>query len=299
MGAKGKIVAFAITILAFFGVMALFEVKDWPVGSGFAGILIGILYPYLEKSVQDVWDTTDWKKSQRKLMRAGDINKETLIRVSFAYLFRIKVGNEYLLVKNERGTGKYQPVGGVYQLSRSEKTDLKNLYKVKDDDKIPIDESSKADYRLRIENKYLRKFVRRFDKKAKRERINDLSREFKEETIEKGIIRWDTIKYRYCGRHMTTIHYSQHFQTYELLLADIVELIPTKEQEKDLKALQRNSSGIYRFATAKEIQALGIDTDKGRLDESISDHTMNILQETEGELMASSDVGRVYSVRLH
>ena len=296
---KGAFGLSVLGLLVLLTIMILSEANNLPGGSSISGIIVGLLLPYIGKCIQDIADTTNWKKSQRKLMRAGDINKDTLIRVSFAYLFRIKIGNEYFLVKNERGTGKYQPVGGVYQLSRSEKTDLKNLYKVKDDDKIPIDESSKADYRLRIENKYLRQFVRRFDKKAKRERISDLSREFKEETIDKGIIRWDTIKYRYCGRHMTTIHYSQHFQTYELLLADIVELIPTKEQERDLKALQRNSSEIYRFATVKEIQALGIDTDKGRLVESISDHTMKILQETEGDLIASSDVGRVYSVRLH
>ena len=41
------------------------------------------------------------------------------------YLFRIKVGDRYLLVKNNRGTEKYQPVGGVYQFKRGEKDELK------------------------------------------------------------------------------------------------------------------------------------------------------------------------------
>lgn len=75
----------------------------------------------------------------------------------------IKIGDKNILVKNERGTGKEQPVGGVYKLFGNEKVELKNRYKVKDDNKISIDESSRNDYRLRIENRYLRKFVKRFD----------------------------------------------------------------------------------------------------------------------------------------
>ena len=63
-----------------------------------------------------------------------------------------------------------------------------------DDNKIPIDESSRDDYRLRIENRYLRRFVKRFDsRKAEREQIENISREFKEELIDTGILNWDRI----------------------------------------------------------------------------------------------------------
>lgn len=130
-------------------------------------------------------DTTNWKTSQRKLKRGRFIEDSTIIRISFAYLYRIKIGNKYLLVKNERGTGKYQPVGGVYKLLGKEKMELRNRYQVKDDNKIPLDRSSRDDYRLRLENRYLRKFVKRFDRKAEREQIYNLSREFREELIEK------------------------------------------------------------------------------------------------------------------
>lgn len=106
-------------------------------------------------------------------------------------------------MKNERGTEKYQPVGGVYKFVGNEKIELKNRYQVKDDDKISIDESSRDDYRLRIENKYLRNFMKRFDRGANRERIDNLSREFKEELIDKSIVNWNSISYRYCGRHIT------------------------------------------------------------------------------------------------
>ena len=199
-------------------------------------------------------------------------------------------------MKNERGTEKYQPVGGVYKFVGNEKIELKNRYQVKDDDKISIDESSRDDYRLRIENKYLRNFMKRFDRGANRERIDNLSREFKEELIDKGIVNWNCISYRYCGRHITELHWGEHFQCYELLLADIIELLSTPEQESDLRNLMELSSESYRFATAKEIISFGIDTNSGDLRETIADHTTKIIQENEGKLIKNKNVGKIYSV---
>ena len=201
-------------------------------------------------------------------------------------------------MKNERGTGKYQPVGGVYKLLGNEKLELRNRYQVKDDNKIPLDRSSHDDYRLRLENRYLRKFVKRFDRKAEREQIYNLSREFREELIEKGIISWSQITYRFCRRHMTELHFGDHFQCYELLLADVVELVPTPEQEADLERLVKQQSDIYRFATADEITSLGVDTASGELRENIADHTLKIIQENEGQLMRISGAGKTYTINL-
>ena len=203
-----------------------------------------------------------------------------------------------MLVKNDRGTDKYQPVGGVYKFTDSEKLELKNRYQVKDDNKIPIDQSSRNDYRLRMENKYLRRFVRRFDRKAQREKIDNLSREFIEELVEKGILNWTQITYRFCGRYMTELRYGEHFQIYELLLADVVELLPTPEQEEDLMTLTKQQSSLYCFATEEQISSLGIDTDKGGLKEIIGDHTKRILQKNEGQLIKLSNGGQVYTVSI-
>lgn len=280
------------------GVILLFEINAWPAGSSLAGIVLGFSLPGLVNSIQDLLDTTNWKTSQRKLKRGRFIEDSTIIRISFAYLYRIKIGDKYLLVKNERGTGKYQPVGGVYKLLGNEKLELRNRYQVKDDNKIPLDRSSRDDYRLRLENRYLRKFVKRFDRKAEREQIYNLSREFREELIEKGIISWSQITYRFCGRHMTELHFGDHFQCYELLLADVVELVPTPEQEADLERLVKQQSDIYRFATADEITSLGVDTASGDLRENIADHTLKIIQENEGQLMRISGVGKTYTINL-
>lgn len=284
--------------LSFIATMVIFEIKSWPAGSSIAGLLLGFSLPALFHSIQDVLDTTDWKMSQRKLKRGGFISDNTIIRISFAYLYRIKIGDKYLLVKNERGTGKYQPVGGVYKFEEDEKIELKNRFQVKDDNKISIDESSRNDYRLRMENKYLRKFISHFDKKANRENVDNLSREFREELIEKNIINWNEISYRFCGRHMTSLHFGEHFQIYEILLADVVELLPTVEQMEDLKMLLNKPSDKYRLTTAEEITSLGVNTATGQLREEIADHTRRILQENEGELIKTLDVGKIYTVNI-
>ena len=183
-----KSAIFFVISLSFIATIVIFEIKSWPVGSSIASLFLGVSLPALFHSIQDVFDTTDWKMSQRKLKRGGFITDNTIIRISFAYLYRIKIGDKYLLVKNERGTGKYQPVGGVYKFEEDEKIELKNRFQVKDDNKISIDESSHNDYRLRMENRYLRKFISRFDKKINRENIDNLSREFREELIEKNTL---------------------------------------------------------------------------------------------------------------
>lgn len=291
---------FSLTLLSLVSIVVifLFEINSWPAGSSIAGIMLGFSLPALMNKIQDLLDTTSWKASQRKLKRGGFITDNATIRISFAYLYRIKVADKYLLVKNERGTGKYQPVGGVYKLKENEKIELKNRYHVKDDNKVSIDNSSRDDYRLRLENKYLRKFVRRFNRVAERERVDNLGREFKEELVKTGIVNWSQITYRFCGRHMTELKFGDHFQIYELLLADVVELIPTAEQEKDLQMLMAKHSDNYRLATAEEILSLGINTATGNLVESIGDHTKKILQENEGQLMKTPDVGKIYTVVL-
>ena len=293
-----KVLILMLVSLIFIGVIFLFEIEDWPAGSSIAGIVLGFSLPALYKFIQDLFDTTYWKSSQRKLKRGGFINDNTIIRISFAYLYRIKVGDKYLLVKNERGTGKYQPVGGVYKLLDDEKIELKNRFYVKDDNKISIDKSSRNDYRLRIENKYLRKFVRRFNNKSKREQISNLGREFREELIKKGIVDWKQISYRVCGRHMSEISFSKHFQCYELLLADVVELLPTAEQESDLKHLLSKQSDTYLFANAEDVVSMGIDTENGVLKETIADHTSKIIEENEGKLMKIHNSGKIYIVNL-
>jgi len=294
-----KFLSLGALLLLLFVLEYVFEVHSAPLGPFVVGLAVGPLLGVLKRSWEDLFDAVDWKSSQRKLERGKIIRADTLVRISFAYLFRIKVGNKYLLVKNARGTGKYQPVGGVYKFRGAEKEVLWNLFQIVDDDKIDIDDSSRGDYRLRLRNRDLREFVKRFDDSADREDVTDLSREFTEELACGPVAGWDRIEYRVCGRHISELRFSEHFQIYELLLADVVELLPSKKQEDDLHSLVEScASGKYRWATAEEILSLGTNVASGDLGANIAEHSKKILQETQDQLVQIRGAGSQYAVDL-
>lgn len=148
---------------------SLCEIYSIPVVPMIRGLIAGVLIQYLITSIIDLLDNEDWKSSQRKLQRAGILQKDTVIRISFAYLFRIKVDDQYFLVENSR-TKKYQPVGGVYKFKKEEADYLRDNIAVENDNRIPVDKITKCEYRLLIKNEHLRKFIRRFNKTPYREK---------------------------------------------------------------------------------------------------------------------------------
>ena len=60
-----------------------------------------------------------------------------------------------VLIQNNRSK-KYQPVGGAYKFSEKERDYLSDNYSLEDDDRIPVDEITKLDYRLFVKNKDLK-----------------------------------------------------------------------------------------------------------------------------------------------
>ncbi|WP_338133596.1 hypothetical protein [Staphylococcus felis] len=139
----------------------------------------GAIIPGIWRSTIYLVDNSNWKTSQRKLKRAGMLQDDTLIRISFAYLYRIKVDDRYFLVLNNRPE-KYQSVGGAYKFYEEEGEYLSRNIPAESDNRIPVDEVTKMDYRLLVKNKYLRRFVKRFNKTSYRENVKNLSREFDE-----------------------------------------------------------------------------------------------------------------------
>ncbi|MEJ7412758.1 hypothetical protein WL545_12760, partial [Staphylococcus epidermidis] len=81
-------------------------------GSEVVLFFAGAIIPGIWGSMIELADNSNWKTSQRRLKRAGVLQDDTLIRISFAYLYRIKIDDRYFLVLNNR-SGKYQPVGGA------------------------------------------------------------------------------------------------------------------------------------------------------------------------------------------
>lgn len=261
-------------------------------------LIAGISIPYLIPSVIDLTDNINWKSSQRKLQRAGILQKDTKIRISFAYLFRIKVDGQYFLVPNKRSQ-KFQPVGGAYKLTKAEANYLGNNIPVEDDDRIPIDETTRFDYRLFVKNKDLRKFVRRFNKTEQRENIGNLFREFNEELFLTGIIekeKFGKLKYKYIGRHMSNVKYGNIFKCYELLLADIVEVDLSNNQEQMFRDLMSVKSEKYLFANSDKINSLGVTSGTNNLADIIANHTPKILSENQDKLIMRNKHNSIYEI---
>lgn len=179
------------------------------------------------------------------------------IRLSISYLFRIKVDNKYLLIRGERITGQFQPVGGVYKMLPEAKSTLGELG-VRDDNNIQ-DKISKDDLRIRVKGKYLMKFLNWYD--SGKERENSNFREFCEELLEPGILSKEVFPYintRHIKRHQTDIRYSNHFQCPEILIAEIYELIPNEEQEQKLRELMNKDRDKYIWVNEETILKRGV-----------------------------------------
>lgn len=278
----------------------LCELKSIPVGPMIGSLIAGISIPYLIPSIVDLTDNENWKSSQRKLKRAGILQRDTFIRISFAYLFRIKVDGKYFLVQNTR-TKKYQPVGGTYKFRKEEKDYLDNNIPVENDNRIPVDRITKFDYRLLVKNEDLRKFVRRFNKTQHRENISNLSREFVEELFLTMILdksAFGSLSYKYCGRHMTNVEYSSVFNHYELLLADIIEVQLSQTQEELFRNIMDINCSKYCFATADEIKSLGVKCVNNKFIDDIANHTPKILSEYTDKLTMRNKQKGIIRVQL-
>lgn len=282
------------------GIAIVCELMKIDVGPMLGSLIAGITFPYLIPSMVDLTDNEDWKSSQRKLIRARMLHKDTMIRISFAYLFRIKIDGKYFLVQNHR-TKKYQPVGGAYKYYQEEAAYLHDKFSLENDNRVPLDKITKNDYRLLVKNHSLRKFVRRFNKTTYRETVHNLSREFIEEVFSTDILDkndFSELTYKYCGRHMTKVEYSNFFDNYELLLADIIEVQLSDTQEEQFKNLLGDENIRYRFATAEEIRSQGVKFGTDKLSDCIANHTVKILSENNDKLNRRNKYKKMIKIQL-
>lgn len=178
------------------------------------------------------------------------------VRISASYLYRIRVDGDYLLVKGER-FDHYQPVGGVYKTHPSS-SGRRNDMRILDDTLLVPDEVSEGDLRVRIPGRNLLPFVRWFEEERGRE--TDGWREFYEELIATGILSQEnfrTIKYDRIERLYRPLKYSRWAQSQELLIADILELLPTSDQLHELRRLKSSTDRRVLWASESQIRRLG------------------------------------------
>lgn len=175
------------------------------------------------------------------------------IRLSCAYLFRIRYNNKYLLIKGNR-IDQYQPVGGVYKYYDSF-NGLKENLELKDESESHFYEN--GDLRLVTIGKHLVKFLDWFDTKKNREIT--VIRELIEELEPSGISIENLIKQsqvEYLKTVKEPITFSTHFQMDELKIFEIFEVkIPKEILDDVLKSehyLPVKAEYIEKFCFTKD-----------------------------------------------
>ena len=185
------------------------------------------------------------------------------IRFSMSYVYRIRVNDKYLLVKNSKWDF-YQPVGGVYKINTGEEKFLVDEFDMEKDKKMQTSGVTKNDLRVFIPAKKALGFIDWFDSGKNREISH--WREFYEELISPingkvlDIEDFPHIEYRYAGTLRTPLKYNSKWKCHELLSYDVYDLMPTPEQEKKLiELLEQGDTDYIKWADEKLIDTLGFD----------------------------------------
>lgn len=180
------------------------------------------------------------------------------IRLSFAYLIRIKVNNRYLLVKSGHKRSLFGPVGGVYHIEHVDYVYNKLGFSR---DSTPGDEQ---DVRGTLLGKSIKRFIKWFDCKKNRE--TNPNREYQEELLNSGLLPsqlFGAPVFNFLGTKYKGISYSDYYRINELLRFDIYELVLNDDQ---IKYIENNIKKIksIRLFTREEIESLGITNDNDK-----------------------------------
>ncbi len=239
-------------------------------------ILITILKTLFTKGVTILWENKNNLSLYMKTLFWNYRNKE--IRFSISYLFRIKIPNtnSYLLVLNRRIDNQLQPVGGVYKRYGDDK--LFEKWDYMPDNKrngLDVDDESFSDLRFKVKGKHVINVIKWFEEAKERE--ISAEREFFEELIKPKILDaqiFSQIKYKHLKRISKNLKWSEHFSCYEVLIYDIMELLPTEQQNEELKKLSRdtNLKKGYAIVDFDDIEQLRLVRD-GKQIARIGEHT--------------------------
>lgn len=98
--------------------------------------------------------------NRRRLMLCGltRINPDEMVRISAAYLFRIRIGGKFLLIRGNRIRDQYQPVGGVFQYFAGAEPGFREMG-CNPDDRMKSSSSDPRDLRVILPRKNVLKFL--------------------------------------------------------------------------------------------------------------------------------------------
>lgn len=195
------------------------------------------------------------------------------IRISIAYLFRIKVDGKYLLVKSSR-RNYFQPVGGAFKTLPGSEVIFEKL-DVKPDRLIETEKGiAKNDLRVFVKGINVIEFIEWF--KSKQDRETSPWREFCEELISTGILPWKQfryIDYKYKGTIQTPI-LNLDSGDKGIFIYEIYDLVINDDQKPILESLLENgNSDNYIWADENLINRLGHSESRKQYIYEIAKHT--------------------------
>jgi len=204
---------------------------------------------------------------------------QSKLRISFAYLVRVKVDDHYVLIRNHKQTDKnlsqkYQPVGGVFRMFGQER--LCREYGMIDD---VMADSPSDDFRKRLKNPFsIFKILKWFDTK---EHVESAPfREFYEELIEPGILPVDlfaSVCFEKVRVEKLPAVWSKFLRIYEYKIFEIYEAKLSDDQVNALRQLMTkpNSECVFlRYDYIKNQSGKDHDLSIGPL---ITEHSHYIL----------------------
>ena len=253
--------------VVFFIIAIILLLFKLPIANEIAYILTGIVFTEFYNFLIEYAGSI---KMLFKILR----NWNEFVRISFAYLFRIKVGNKYLLIMGNR-IKKYQPIGGVYKFY-----DIHNLQRIGFDemDEMKADGKNDKDLRGKIQAKKLPKLIKWFNTQECRE--YDANREFNEELVYSGILDdkiFRNIEYKKIKSVSSGIIKTPNYEL-EYKIFDIIELLPNEEQKRYLQELMlNNNNNQICFVTEDEIKKHKRNIVTDNYTNDITDHSESIL----------------------
>lgn len=195
------------------------------------------------------------------------------IRISIAYLFRIKVDGKYLLVKNSR-RDYFQPVGGAYKTLPSSKRIFEKL-NIESDKLIETEKGiAKGDLRVFTKGINVIEFIKWFN--SKKDRETSPWREFCEELLTTKILPKKPFRYIDYEYKATVQSPLITLDTGDkgLFIHEVYDLIPNTEQEGILRKLMDDDNPAkYIWASESLINRLGHNAEKKEYEHEIALHT--------------------------
>jgi SMODS-associated NUDIX domain len=267
------------TILLFFGIKTNSSLQSEFIASGIIFLLATIIVDGGEHIIFNFGRFIFVLHS--KILAIGG----KYIRFSMSYQYRIKVNDKYLIVKNSNPNYHwYQFVGGKYKRIEESNKILQD-FEATDDLKMKTIGLKKGDLAVFVPAKNAINFLDWFNSKNDREISH--WREFYEELVggkEEPVLSYKNfpyINYKFVKSVITPIKRApidSGWNCWEFLQYDVLDLIPTPEQQVELEELFNKGETEYiKWASPALIDRLGHDDDEQQRRYSIGAHTKWVL----------------------